>query len=60
MKIGYTLYLRKIGMVVIVPGLHLKVQLFVVKFVISGPGLGLMSQLVAERRRVKLKVEHGV
>ena len=40
--------------------LHFKIQLFVVEVVISGPGLGLMSQLVAERRRVRLKVEHGV
>ena len=40
--------------------LHLKIQLFVVEVVISGPGLGLMLQLVAEGRRVRLKVEYGV
>ena len=55
MKIGYTINLRKIGMVVMVPLLHFKVQLFVVKVVISGPATSVATKCGAKASEVKVK-----
>ena len=55
MKIGYTISLRKIGMVVMVPSSTFQSTTIFVKVVISGPATSVANKCGAKASEVKVK-----